>query len=71
LPLEPPPDWRRTGNRRARTLSAERRVFALLEREPTLSAHAIAKRLRISESTASKYLRVWRERQQEAQQVAQ
>jgi hypothetical protein len=71
LTLEPPPDWRRTGNRRARTYSAERRVFALLEREPDLSAMAIAKRLKISESTASKYARVWREKQRQAQQAAQ
>ncbi|HEV2236861.1 MAG TPA: hypothetical protein VGR57_09410 [Ktedonobacterales bacterium] len=69
--LQYPPEWRTGRNKRARTYSAERRVFALLEREPLLSAHAIAKRLRVSESTASKYARVWRERHAGPQQMAQ
>ncbi len=58
--------------RRTRTASAEARVRTLLTREPDLAAKEIARRLRISDSTASKYRRVIEaERDQLAEQIAQ
>lgn len=58
--------------RRRRTASAEMRVRALLEKTPGLAAKDIARRLHISDSTASKYRRVVEaERDQLAEQIAQ
>ncbi len=58
--------------RRKRTASAEARVRALLEKTPGLAAKEIARRLRISDSTASKYRRmIEAEREQLVEQIAQ
>jgi hypothetical protein len=60
-----------TRRRRVRTASAEVRVRALLTREPGLSAKEIARRLRISDSTASKYRRLIESETEERVELAQ
>ena len=57
--------------RRHRTASAEARVRKLLAREPDLAAKEIARRLRISDSTASKYRRLIESETEERGQAAQ
>lgn len=55
-----------------RTANAEARVRRVLELQPDISAKALAKRAKVSDSTASKYRRLWeQERDATAAQLAQ
>lgn len=72
LVLEYPPEWRTIRNKKsARTASAQARVYRVLNADPAISTRSLAKRAHVSDSTASKYARLWRQEHADAAPVAQ